>query len=82
MVQATFAIQDARRIVVDILQPTGFSAASVELLVEAVPNTTSGSCGNVCPIQTQRCIVDQGFRPEADAEDKTKGQIEKGHSTP
>jgi beta-glucuronidase len=34
-IQATFALQDARRIVVDILRPTGFSAASVELLVEA-----------------------------------------------
>jgi beta-glucuronidase len=34
-VQATFATQDARRVVVDILRPTGFSAASVELLLEA-----------------------------------------------
>ena len=35
MTQATFPIQDTRRIVVDILRPTGFSAASVELPVEA-----------------------------------------------
>ena len=33
--QARFPIQDTRRVVVDILRPTGFSAASVELLVEA-----------------------------------------------
>ena len=33
-VEANFAIQDARRIVVDILRPTGFSAANVELLLE------------------------------------------------
>jgi beta-glucuronidase len=34
-IQATFPIQDTRRIVVDILRPTGFSAARVELPVEA-----------------------------------------------
>jgi beta-glucuronidase len=34
-IQASFPIQDTRRIVIDILRPTGFSAASVELLVEA-----------------------------------------------
>jgi beta-galactosidase len=34
-VEATLAKKDARRIVVDILRPTGFSAASIELLVEA-----------------------------------------------
>ena len=34
-VEATFAVADARRIVVDILRPTGFSATSVELLLEA-----------------------------------------------
>ena len=34
-IQATFPIQDTRRITVDILRPTGFSAASVELPVEA-----------------------------------------------
>jgi beta-glucuronidase len=34
-IQATFPIRDTRRIAVDILRPTGFSAASVELPVEA-----------------------------------------------
>jgi beta-glucuronidase len=34
-IQATFPIQDTRRIVVDILRPTGFSAGSVELSLQA-----------------------------------------------
>ena len=33
-IQANFPIKEARRIVVDILRPTGFSAASVELLLK------------------------------------------------
>jgi beta-galactosidase len=35
MIQASFPVQDARRIAVDILRPTGFSASCVELLVKS-----------------------------------------------
>jgi beta-glucuronidase len=34
-IQATFPVEDAGRIAVDILRPTGFSAAGVELLVKS-----------------------------------------------
>jgi beta-glucuronidase len=34
-IQATFPVEDARRIAVDILRPNGFSAASIERLVKS-----------------------------------------------
>ncbi|MGC2161384.1 MAG: glycoside hydrolase family 2 TIM barrel-domain containing protein [Silvibacterium sp.] len=36
-VKSSFPLKDARRIVVDILRPTGFSAASAELLLQEMP---------------------------------------------